>query len=132
VAGTVASWSLGTCESTSTTLTLFLGSLQRYERASHNEKVEVSRSAISEMVTRGCRFLQRVNNKGSTEIEFEILSPDSSVIERKVIRALRQEVLRNLDEMNPADRSQINTDVGSSDEGEDSYTFVDEPQNAVE
>jgi hypothetical protein len=113
------------CESTST-LTLFLVSPQRYERASHNEKVEVSRSAIDEMVARGCRFLQRMNNKGSQEIEYEIMSPDASVIERKVIRALRQEVLRNLDETNPADRAQINAEADSSD-GEDSYAFVNEP-----
>lgn len=52
------------------------------------------------MTAQGCRFLSRCDD----DTHYEIIPPTFDAIRRKVLRALRQEVLKQLEFMSPENR----------------------------
>lgn len=68
---------------------------QKYEAAAHNEKRDICRQVIVEMFGKGMRFLVKVED-GSRHGFYEIEPQDSMKILKKVIRALRAEVVRHI------------------------------------
>lgn len=67
---------------------------ERYEVAAHSQKRDIGRLVIDEMLGKNIRFLSKVED-GSRLGYFDVEPKDSMKIMRKVIRALRAEVLRH-------------------------------------
>jgi hypothetical protein len=105
----VTNGSLPHSPATNEYITVFDAALLRwwqvYDRATHYGKIDVVHECIRDMVSCGCRFLQRVDDgtrKGgrlSHKGRYKELPTTDKSIVRKVIRALRQVVLRHMKTM---------------------------------
>lgn len=73
---------------------------KRYEAATHAQKRDVCREAIAVMHAQGVRFVSRFKN-GSNDSYYVIESETSMKIVKKVLRALRQEVLKHTNHLTP-------------------------------
>ena len=78
---------------------------EKYELASHVDKIHVAKFCIEDMVSRGCRFLQKVDD-GTRNGHYIKLSPGFEPIRRKVLRALRQVVLQRIEKFTAEEHSQ--------------------------
>lgn len=79
---------------------------ERYELASHTEKIAVCKLAIADMIAQGCRFLSRVDD-GSRHGYYVVVPSTSESIRKKVLRALRQEVLVRLEPLTREKRTVV-------------------------
>lgn len=77
---------------------------ERYENASHTEKVQICKMVIADMIAQGCRFLSRIDD-GSRHGFYEVVPSTSESIRKKVLRALRQEVLCRTDHLTPEQKT---------------------------
>lgn len=78
---------------------------------------------IADMLARGCRFLSRVDD-GSRHGYYEVVPSTSESIRKKVLRALRQEVLQRIEHLSPDARLARQHDM----EVKRNYNRLDEQQ----
>ena len=69
---------------------------EKYDLASHVDKVHVAKLCIEDMVGKGCRFLQK-REDGTRNGFYTVVPPHDESIRKKVLRALRQVVLQRLE-----------------------------------
>lgn len=78
---------------------------ERYEDATHSEKRNVCRKAVREMHEKGVRFLSQVE-RAAHQGYFFVQLPDSLPVVNKVLRALRQEVIRHTGKLSPEEETE--------------------------
>jgi hypothetical protein len=77
---------------------------EKYELASHVDKVHIAKLCIEDMVRKGCRFLQKMDD-GTRNGYYTVVPPHNDSIRKKVLRALRQVVLHRLETFTEDERS---------------------------